>query len=498
MLKKLITYSLIILVCISCDNWLAVNENPNTPAEVDYQDLLASGMSSVAYIMGGRYQVLGALWSQHWTQSPGASQYKGLDNYDISSSTFDDEFSNLYSEALMNLEEVKQRSREDGELNYTLIATVMQVYTFQVLADLYDQIPFSEALKGEEGVKEPKWENGSDIYDSLIARLDTVLAFDLYAEDYEDPEDNDLLFGGEMDYWVQFANTLKLKIYLRQSEVYPAKAKKGIEKLYDDEVEFLEANVVLTGFEDATGLRNPLYATEMVALGNNPNLILSYTLHSFMEENDDERLSEMFNLPTSGSVHNSLAQGDYTNDEDGSNSAYYSKPLMDASMPVFLMSYIESLLLQSEAIIRYNVADFDDAKDCYEDAVAYAFYLYFGSDADDMAKNYLGGVYAFPSEGSDLEYFIEAIITQKWVSLVGLQSLETFFEHNRTGYPEISEYEADDDDYIPGTFTKAVNNITNGRFPKRLIFPESESSTNTNTPAEKDVWENVWWDVKDY
>ena len=55
---------------------------------------------------------------------------------------------------------------------------------------------------------------------------------------------------------------------------------------------------------------------------------------------------------------------------------------------------------------------------------------------------------------------------------------------------------ADDGDYVPGEFTVSVNNVTSGRFPKRLIFPESEYSGNPFTPQKKQVYEKIWWDKK--
>jgi hypothetical protein len=69
-------------------------------------------------------------------------------------------------------------------------------------------------------------------------------------------------------------------------------------------------------------------------------------------------------------------------------------------------------------------------------------------------------------------------------------------EHNRTHYPPESEVPASDDNYKPGEFTVSVNNVTSGRFPKRLIFPETEYSGNPNTPPRKDATEKIWWDKK--
>ncbi len=493
----------------SCEDWLDVNHDPNNPSEeqVSYESVLSSGISSVAYVIGGRYQVLGALWSQHWTQSLGASQYAGIDAYDINSSSFDDrQFGELYAGALKALEYVKVESEKEEEWNYYLIATVLQVYTFQILADLYDEIPFSDALQGEAGNVTPLYENGQDIYDSLIVRLDFALTKDFDNGELKNPGESDLIFSGNTDRWIEFANTLKLKIFLRQSEARPEKAMQGIEKLYDDEVEFLGTDASMNYFHDATGERNPLYETEENVLGGNPNLVLSRTLHSFLQENSDfDRLDLMFYTPVDGGPHKSLVQGNYNDPEEpaGTNHTSYSKPVFLAHSPVFFMSASEACFLQAEAIIRYSVGSYSDAIDKYNQAITDAFVRLFAGntllsddDIKERAEVFINGPYRLPAEGSPLEESVKSIIVQKWVALAGIQSLETFFEHNRTHYPEISDVLPDDEDYEPGRFTISVNNVTSGRFPKRLIFPESEISGNPNTPEPEPVWEKVWWDTK--
>ncbi|QQS50553.1 MAG: SusD/RagB family nutrient-binding outer membrane lipoprotein [Bacteroidota bacterium] len=502
---KQIFSTLFLVICLlSCENWLDVNQNPDAPLEVDYQQLLPAGTSSLAYVMGGRYQVLGALWSQHWTQSPGASQYSGIDAYNINSSTFDEnQFGELYSGALVNLEKVRIGARAGGEFNYYLIATVLQCYTYQVLADLYNQIPFSEALKGGMGNTEPKYEAAEAIYDSLIARIDLALAQDFEKDDLLNPATDDLVFEGNMEQWVAFANSLKLRIFLRQSEVNPQKARDKIIELYASNPDFLDNSAALHIYTNESGRRNPLYETEYQVFGKNPNLILSATLYSFLIENRDfDRLDALFELPASGGEHKALVQGNFfaPDEPSGTNSSSFSKPVMRADAPVFLMSDAESYLLQAEAIVRYQVGTYQEARENYEKAITASYAMILNSTISNagvigLAQQFYRGVYAFPAEGNETDEYLQAIAIQKWLSLSGIQNLETFFESNRTGYPTKSSVPAENTAYIPGELTLSVNNATSGRFPRRLVFPESEYANNRNTPAKKEVWEPVWWDV---
>ena len=482
----------------SCENYLDVNDNPSTLKEANEEHLLPYGIASVAYVVGGRYQVMGALWSQHWTQSIGASQYQGLDSYDINSSTYNGEFSELYAGALMNFEEIRKQSSKNGNWHYYLIATVLQCYTFQVLADLYENIPFSQAFKGNEGNLTPIYENSMDIYDSLIVRLNKALEKDYDNDELEEIGEADFLFNGDMKRWVEFANTLKLKIFIRQSEARPEVAEAGILDLYEDEdeIDFLETYVSFWNYEDVTNKRNPLYATEIMFLGNNPNLIISNTLLYFMEKNRDyERLDAMFYTPEAGGAHKGLDQGNYNDPDEpaGTNSAYFSKPVFAPNYPVFLMSLPEIYFLQTEAMVRFNVGDYEEAKEMYEKGIQAAYNLYGIEGYEEMYSE--TGPYKFPSEGEEQEKFIEKIILQKWLAFVNFQGLEAFFEHNRTLYPKEagSNYDnSEEGDTVK--FTVSANNVTSGRFPRRLIYPESEYSTNpVNTPAQKPVYDKLWW-----
>ncbi len=498
--KILTVLSLCLLALfVSCEDWLDINKDPNNPDEANEELTLAAGISSVAYVYGGRYQVLGALWSQNWTQSPGATQYTGLDSYDISSSTYDNrQFGELYTGALKNFEYIKDVSRENGNWNYYFVATVIQSYTYQILADLYEEIPFSQALKGDGGIITPVYEDGQNIYDSLIARIDHALSTDFENDELEEIGSEDILFSGKTDKWTEFANTLKLKIYLRQLHARPDTAREGIESLYQRDVKFLTTDVAMTQFTNETGRRNPLYETEIVFLGNNPNLILSNTFLSFMNDKGDlERLDALFDFPENGGGHKGLDQGNYNDPDEpkGTNSASYSKPYLSPFAPIYLMSASEAYFLQAEAIIRYGVESYSKAKEMYENGINNSFLRLGLMNGEEFYGP--GDVYEFPAEGSPLESFIEAIIMQKWIALANIQSIETFLEHNRTHYPKVSSVPADNGDYVPGEFTVSVNNVTSGRFPKRLIFPESEYSGNPdNTPVRKAVYEKMWWDKK--
>lgn len=458
----------------SCDDMLDINVSPNDPADAPVAMVFPAAVGSAAYVVGGWYQILGGFWAQHWTQSTGASQYRNIDSYDLQTDAFDDrQFGELYSGALNDLEYVKETAKADQNWSYYLMATVVQSYVYQVLADLYDKIPFTEALKGDEGILTPKFDDGQVVYDSLIARIDDALSRDLTAVTVQQPGKDDVIFQGDLDKWVQFANTLKLKIYMRQSEARPQVATAGVQSLFTAP-NFLDVDAVFTAFKNEVDSRNPVYETGVDRLAG--NITISRTLYDFLNNNGDPRLDSIADYPedTPG-THNTLEQGDYLA-QTPTNIKGLSTPNLKPLDGVYLMTAAESYFLQSEAVVRFAVAG--DAEELYQKGIDASFEK-FDVDADPAPLYAPGGVYDFAAATTD-EMKIEYIINQKWVSMANSQGLEAFFEQNRTGYPKF--------------FTAAVHNVTSDKFPRRLFFPQSERSRNpSNLPEIQPLTEPVWW-----
>ena len=464
---------LLSLISASCSDFLDTNTSPNEPSTAPVEMVFPAATGSAAYVIGGWYQILGGMWAQHWTQSTGASQYRNVDSYDLQNDAFDDrQFGELYSGAINDLEYIRSTAKKDQNWSYYLMATVIQSYTYQVLVDLYDKVPFTDALKGSKGNLTPTFDDGQVIYDSLIARIDYALGKDLAALTSKIPGKDDVIFQGDLAKWVQFANTLKLKIYLRESKNRASVAQAGIQSLFTDP-NFLSEDASFKAFKDEANNRNPVYETGVDRLGG--NITTSRTLYNYLEDNLDPRTDAIMNYPAnSPSTHNTLAQGNY-NAATPTNISGLSTPTLAPLDPVFFTSAAESYFLQAEAVARYGVSG--DAADLYEAGIDASFERF---DTPDPSSVYgPGDVYEFPATGT-LDEKLEVILTQKWISMANSQGLEAFFEQNRTG--------------IPDFFTPAANNVTSGAFPRRLAYPQSERLRNPrNVPPIEPLTEPVWW-----
>jgi hypothetical protein len=502
MKKITIILTLITLLIFSgCKkDFLNVNEDPSNTRTATVQMVLPAAIGSTCYVVGGWYQLLGGFWSQHWTQAIGAPQWRDIDSYNLTTNDFDQrQYGELYSGALNDYKYIRKVALADKNWSYYLIATVMEAYTFQVLADLYDQIPFTDALQGDDGNFSPHFDLGQNVYDALIVRLDEALTHDYKTFKSNtnpnataiEPGADDLIFGGDMDNWEAFANTLKLKIFMRQSYVRPAVASAGIEAMYAANAPFLTTDAKMTQFADQENKRNPIYETGVDRL--NGNISASYTLLNFLQVNSDPRLDAIFDPPSAGGSHKALPQGDFYNpDPSLVNIADLSTPKLSGLDAVYLISKPESYFLQAEAIVRGWGAG--SAKTEYDNGISASLEKFGIAGADSIYGP--GGVYEF-EPGKSMESQIEKIIVQKWIALANSQSLETWIEQGRTHYPELSIAPVTDTaNYVSGRWTVSVNNVTGNKLPKRLLFPESEIKRNPNTPALKPITDKIWWDTK--
>jgi hypothetical protein len=469
----------VLMYITSCRKTLDINTDPNNPSIAlgTPRLLFPAALLSTAGATGSEFAIIGGMWAQYWTQSVTANQYKTIDAYNIGSADYNRGYTELFSGALNNYQQVIEKSKASADWKYLLMATVMKAYTLQVLADLYDKVPYSEAFRGTDNLQ-PRFEKGEDVYTGLLAEIDSALAKD-FLSGVVDPKDADadLVFGGNMERWKEFANTLKLKFFLRMVNASPQQAQSGIQQLLNSNTIFLSADAGISSFINEPGKSNPMYEYNVRKLNVSTNLRASRTLLTFLQVNNDSRLTSFY------TNQNGINQGDFNNGSTANQSAGVVK--QSPTDPLYFISAAESYLMQAEAIERYGGGAGAKAK--YDLGVKAAFAQWAKDGAPYVAA---GGVYEYPSTG--LSQKLQAISTQKWISFFGSHALEGFFEKNRTGYPLTSAVYSTDAAYVPGRFVLSKNAVTTS-LPKRLVFPDVERLRNNNTPAAVPITTPVWW-----
>lgn len=468
-----------LLTATGCKKFLDVNDNPNATTTATENLILPSTQAAIGMAVGNNLQVFGNIYAQFWTQSPSSSQYKTIEQYEPSPSSFDRVWGILYNDALEDIRLLEQ-SRNP---NYVAIALIEKAYAFQLLTDAFGDVPLKEALQGN-AILSPHYDPQAEVYDSIFAWTKRGIALAGTSTNY--PTTDDLVFGGGangMARWKQFGNTFLLRAYLRLSEKNPAKAQAGIQELYASNPSFLATDARIA-YQNVGGNQNPLYA-EGVGLGRTQNLVASSTAVNAFTANNDPRLKALYTVNTAGNVVG-IPQGSYGTQPTVNPT--FPAPITGgrfatatgataATAPVKLMSAAESYFLQAEAVARGwapgNVQTLFNAgiKASFDalglTTAAYDAYMASAPDAQLPA---------------DMAGRIRAIITQKYYAMAGFQGFEAWTEWRRIGYPNILVH-------------SAASTLGSTDLPARLLYPETEITRNQNFPGVKPITERVWWDV---
>ncbi len=506
-MKKIFFITIVILLTVGygCHKFLDVNHDPNNPETSTVQLVFPAAVTETMSTFGSYGLMLGNIWAQYWTSDANAPQYQNEDSYNVTAGDYNYDIGlwrGTYAGALMDYEWVRKTARQDSNWTYYLMATVMQSYTYFKLSCLWENIPMSEALQKVN----PHYDNGQDVFDSLIARIDEALSKNLEAATCETPEDDDVIFNGDMEKWQQFANTLKLQIYLREADARPTVAQAGIQALFNENAQFLSEDVTFSVFSDEAGRDNPMYGMEF--RGGNINMRASKTLLDFLVANGDNRYKFIYK-PTNSGQYVGIYQGDFRNKYTAPNqqSPKFSSPRITPTMPFYFYTKAQIDLMLAEVNVRYGLGT--DASTLYDNAISDDVSRLNSIFADEIADGDLEqldadnvqSIYSFPSSGTEAEK-IEAIIVQKWICLANIDGLEAFYEHNRTGYPKESPYKLSDEDfqnkYVKGEWTVSVTSVLAPpiEFPKRLVYSSTEQSRNPYTPKPVAINVPQWWDYQ--
>lgn len=470
----LATLALALAILPGCKKFLDINDNPNDTEKVEPEQILPSAEAALMHVISNQYQTFGNFWSQYWTQLPNSSQFRSIEQYSSGPNDFDRPWGILYAGALTDTDSLIVNQHLPKFQQYAAIAWIIRAYSFQLLTDGFGDIPLKDALKGTAN-RSPRYDSQQEVYDSIFSFIEQGTALIDPDSDYT-PGEDDLLLHGDMEAWVKVANTLKLRAYLRLSEVNATKAQAGIEALYASGAEFLDEDVKLI-YTTQGGNQNPLWA-EVVALATR-NQGASSTIMDRLKQNNDPRIGKFYQLRAGATDYLSTPQGTF--DEIPSNTPLSypnSANVLGTTAPGILMSAAESYFLQAEAAQRGWGSG--NAAELYRAGIRASFATWSLTPA--QADTYITTAPAaqWPADPTQQ---IKAIITQKWYAMCGSQGFEAWTELRRTGYPDFIE-------------PSAASTLGNDNLPARFIYPQSELTRNGNFPGLERIDERVWWDVE--
>lgn len=484
-MKKL--FLIILLVAgtmVSCEDWLDVNTDPNNPTVVAPALILPVGQNYTARWIDIDRSVshLGNMMMYNFSESAGFSWYNDEFLYLASSSTFYDQiFDNSYALALKQYHKLDELEGEEYAA-YVAIGKIMKAYTFQILVDFYGDIPYFDALEGSSNPN-PAYDGAQAIYDDLIVQL--TAAIDLLNQAAENdlsilPEGDDAMFGGDLTSWKQFANTVKLRILTRESDVKDAAyitTELGV--IAAEGSGYIAEDVAVNpGYADQEDKQNPFWEDFGEDTSGTPTLTNLATSASdfiidYLSSTGDSRISLMFEEPETG--HLGVPQG------ITADNAVYAPPLVSNIGPGLLIDADQSSIIYTTAEAYFNLAELalkgfgGDPEALYVEGVTASFNTLGAPNADTYLSQNIENVNYDASPDK-----LEAIITQKWLATLGLTAEQAWFDHSRTGFPQ----------GLP--VSQEIPNLVR---PVRLSYPASEVGGNSlNLPSQPDVYTSkIFW-----
>ncbi|MDT3388163.1 MAG: SusD/RagB family nutrient-binding outer membrane lipoprotein [Bacteroidota bacterium] len=494
---RFITTIILGLSLASCDSYLDINQDPNSPSEKDITSaiLLPGAEMNVAASYGDYYRITGGYFSQHFSQDFGTSNYLDYSQFSQSATRSSSSYTQLTQRGLKNLQTVREKALASQDWGTYLAATTLRVFVYQALVDAYGEVPYTEALDANN--LSPKYDEGKDIYAGILAELDEALSH----VDKTMPVSKNFLYPGETaGKWIQFANALKLRILTRESGV--ADVNGQIATLIQ-EGNFPTADVAYKNcWKDESGAMSPYYAEEFSTKwgSTQKNVIANIALQGTMQTSSytDPRFAAWFE-PNS--------DGNYTGAVSGSNfstsklykAAYWCRPIATFDMPVYLITLSDINFYISEYYAK--AGNGIKAKQYYEDGIRASF-AQAGVDGADQCIR----VYPY-----DQTNYKKCIGIAKWVALAGTNDFEAYCELRRLRYPAFGTvtgkdlYDGANDasyapsKYVPGTLYTpylVFGEVGSNKLLERWPYAESSTSRNSNAPSFKGYTTPIFWAVK--
>lgn len=502
---KVLCTAAILLLGACKKEYLDINTNPNKPTTVIPGLILTNALNTTATRTTGsiNYYQFASAWIGYWDYSGAVAAFAEERSYQFTSNY--GPATSIWSTLYDNLEDYNYVEKQGAVLNnafYSAVAKTMKAYDYENLVDVYGSIPYSEALQSTAVIR-PKYDKDQDIYEDLAKKLDTAATLfkGLVGKVSTLDATYDIMYAGDAAKWAKFANTLKLRMLLRQSEMPGRGAYITTEmaKITANGMGFINANLdtkghgdaafVNPGYSNSAGKQNPFYAN----FGYTPTGISSpvdghrfyiastYGL-AFYQNNDDPRLPFLYTTINdgkgtgySGSPFGPTAS---TDDSPQYKSAIGTGLLKGADMAQPLLTDFESLFLQAEAAQRGYITA--DTHSLYESAVQQNFtYLGAGTAGDYLAN-------ASVSNWNTATDKLTLIMTQKWAAMNGINDIESWSDYRRL--------------HIPADIPISNNPAASIRkVPVRMLYPQSEYNYNPdNVLAQGTISQftnRIFWDV---
>lgn len=385
------------------------------------------------------------------------------------------------------------------------------------IVDLWGDIPFSEAgsLETQSKIVNAKFDDQAELYNLFIDGLKTSAEFFSTATTNSSFSRYDIMSSGSIAKWQRYANSVRLRLLMRISNVNESKARTEVMEMLNNPGKYplVDGDNIGNYIPSASDILLQPLTTYTNNLNDGLTELRShyapdYMLNTVMNPANDPRIPVYFDKY--GRTVNGVFVPNteykampitFTSNEQETNYPDYAildsaTFLQNTALPGIVMTASEVNFLKAEAYERWGSKD--DAKAAYSTALkqSVTFYYYLNN------LNSTGQVKVPKPEESVINDFINEpsvaltgdtdgdltkIWTQKWVHFSFFQSVQAWSELRRTKTPELT---------FPSNGKLAGYETP----PTRLVYPTTEKTYNSenykDVVAKDTRMTKVFWDVK--
>lgn len=462
------------------------NTNPNGVVAALPENLLQPALYDVVSRNNTRaLRLTHELMQVHVTVSDGDD----IQRYLVRPSESDYEWTNWYVQ-LNNFRDMYNRAVTLKQTTYQGIALICDAYVSSLLTDTFGDVPYFDAVKGQDGILQPKFDKQQDIYADLFKKLEaanTLLATGTALTDDQltlDPMYGKQLGPGQsaatIASWRKFGNSLYLRLLLRASGRPESNAVAKIKEMINTS----PANypIISSNAESAiikyTGstvpLINPFYSYRDFdfTTGNSMTEFFINTLNNW---NDPRRAK--WASTVAGGTYLGVPSGFPRGQVPERQSAYLTtlkvEPLLGN-----ILNYAEVQFMLAEAALKGYITG--DPATYYNNGVTNAITMW----GLTVPANYFSNPSLAWNPAGVTEAKLEQIMLQKYYTFF-FTDFQSWYEYRRTGHPVLP---------------KGSGLLNGGLMPSRLYYPVFTQSFNPSnyaaavaTQGPDDLNTKVWW-----
>jgi Starch-binding associating with outer membrane len=512
-----------------------INRNTNQPTDstVTYDVVLPAALHASGTIIANQWGPI-QNWMGYWARSGTYAPNVIEETYEITTGFGNGIWNSCYDNNY-DYQIIQSKASVAGAGFYEGIARIMKAHNFQILVDVYGNVPYTQALKGS-GNPTPAYDNGIDIYKSLLREIDAGIELIKTAtvsstNPNKNIDKNDIMFGGDKTKWAKFGNTLKLRMLIH------AYAVAGIDKAAEIAIINGEGSGYLGAGENAqvqpgyaADRPNPFYnsyiaSTAGAQTANNVYYRANEWGIDYYAFDGDPRISRFYVAGTGGLVGVAYGLPPVNANASAVLAGIGPGLAKTNTSPQCILSAAESFFLQAEARQRGIITSGSTAASLLTSAVTESMSYMGVANPATAAATYISNNATYPDV--DINGTAQGpggpvgglftILSQKWFALNGINTLEIWTDYRRVPYTEVATNllatsaanDAPNNHFVygdgggystygPGPTISVSPQNTSTAIPTRYLYPQTEynyNSANVGGQGSITRYSKIFWDL---